>query len=302
MKKHIVWVGLVLVSILIAFGVAKKIGRSDLFNDSSKPQVVTTIFPLYDITKTIAGDRVGVSVIVDQSSSPHAFTISPDSLKEASQADLLFYLGHGLDDYIVNEYVQALQIRTKVVDEGSTILSDEEGEDPHYWLGLENAKAIATSVASSLSELDPEGQLEFESNLALFIKNVEQLKDFYQSKFLEQEAKIATFHNAFGYLAQDLGFTVVATFEEFPGEEPTAQWLNEFSKTVKEGNLQILYAEPQFSTSAIESLAKDLGLQLGVLDPLGGKSDSYSYITLIKMNVDTILQDAQAMANDSTEI
>ena len=291
MKKYSIWIIAIVLAVLAAIYVAKLIGKDYIFEPSNKPRVATTIFPLYDITRIIAGEAVDVSLIVDGSGSPHTFSLSSGKLKEVSKAGTIFSLGHGIDNYIVDEFKQALVINSVVVDNGSIFLSDgAEGEDPHYWLSLNNAQAIGISVSNTLIELYPDSKVEFQSNLAVFTKNIAQLKDYYQGKFLDKSVKIATFHNAFSYLANSVGFEIVTTFEEFPGEEPTPQWLNSFTQKIKENNLTVIYAEPQFSTTAIDSVAQDLGLQIETLDPLGGNSLNYSYITLIKNNLDIILQ------------
>ncbi len=299
-KKYTVWIVSIVIAVAGAFWVAKLFSSNSIFKSSDKPKVATTIYPLYDITRTLAGDLIDVGLIVDTGSSPHTFSISSKKLKELSQADAVFSFGHGVDNYIIDEIVQALGLHSVVVDSGSTLISDgEEGEDPHYWLSLNNSAAIARAVSDNLIALYPQYQVEIESNLAIFIKNTEQLQKFYQNKFAEQDIKIATFHNAFAYLADSVGFEVVATFEEFPGEEPSAAWLKEFSDQIQKNSITVLYAEPQFSTSAIESLATDLGVKIDTLDPLGGSNEAYSYITMIKYNLDKIL--ANSVVENSEE-
>ncbi len=80
------------------------------------------------------------------------------------------------------------------------------------------------------------------------------------------------------------GLYIVVTFEPFPGKEPTAKYLEELNKVVKEDNIKVIFSEPQMSNDVLKPFAKDLGLELFVLDPLGGDEGRDSYIETMEYN------------------
>ena len=50
-----------------------------------------------------------------------------------------------------------------------------------------------------------------------------------------------------------------------------------------------MFVEPQLSQTALRSLANDMGVKIGVMDPLGGTESSMSYISLIDYNINALL-------------
>ncbi len=95
---------------------------------------------------------------------------------------------------------------------------------------------------------------------------------------------LVTFHDAWGYFAEDLGFEVVATFEPFPGREPSPAYIAELQRTIRAYNLTRIYTEPQLASANIQSLITDLGMELRVLDPLGSEATTTDYIELLRYN------------------
>jgi zinc transport system substrate-binding protein len=82
--------------------------------------------------------------------------------------------------------------------------------------------------------------------------------------------RIATVHEAFGYFADAYGLEVAAVFEPFPGLEPSPRFVVEFQKKVRASGIRVVFTEPQLSLDALRPIARDLGVTLAVLDPLGG--------------------------------
>jgi ABC-type Zn uptake system ZnuABC Zn-binding protein ZnuA len=101
--------------------------------------------------------------------------------------------------------------------------------------------------------------------------------------------RIATVHDAFGYFADAYGLQVVATFEPYPGREPSPRFVVEFQKTIRATGVREVFTEPQLAVGALQPIAGDLGIKLGVLDPLGGLPGREGYIELL-------LFDARAVA------
>jgi ABC-type Zn2+ transport system substrate-binding protein/surface adhesin len=96
--------------------------------------------------------------------------------------------------------------------------------------------------------------------------------------------QIATFHDAFGYFADAYGLQVVATFEPYPGLEPSPRFVVEFQKKVQAAAVRVVFTEPQLSIDALRPIARDLGVTLAVLDPLGGLPGREGYVELLLFN------------------
>ncbi|PIT86604.1 MAG: zinc ABC transporter substrate-binding protein, partial [Candidatus Magasanikbacteria bacterium CG10_big_fil_rev_8_21_14_0_10_43_6] len=167
----------------------------------------------------------------------------------------------------------------------------EHGEfNPHYWLSPANAIAMVQSIEEELSALDPTNATAYKQNAQNYIAELRAKDTQWKTSITSLDNKnIVTFHDAFGYFAEHFGLSVLATFEEFPGKEPTPQYLARLQEDVKEHNVKTMYLEPQLAVGAIKSFAKDQNVELGILDPLGGVDGRNSYIELIDYNVQTIV-------------
>jgi zinc transport system substrate-binding protein len=173
-------------------------------------------------------------------------------------------------------------------DDGHT--HDEDGVDPHYWLSFDNSVIIATNITNELVELDPENEDTYRDNLSKFEEEINQAKQEAIEKLDNYEdIEIITFHSAFGYLAEELGIEIVATIEEFPGQEPSPEYLTEVGEVIDEYDVQILFKEPQLPDSVVEALADDYNAQVETLDPIGGVEGRNSIQELLMFNVDTII-------------
>jgi len=78
-----------------------------------------------------------------------------------------------------------------------------------------------------------------------------------------------------------------AVIEEAPGKEPTTKEQMRIIDLVKELNVKVIFAEPQFSTKVADTIADGSGAKVLLLDPIGGPglAGRDSYIALMRYNV-----------------
>lgn len=284
----------------------------NLILDDTKLVVAASIFPLADITENVGGDRVEVIQVMPSGASPHNFEPSPQQMAEISQAEVMFAVGHGLDTWAI-EAAEAQGIPVIIVDDNIRFIESDDhahqdeseaddhdadtddhhsetGEDPHYWLSIPNGMLISNNISQALSEQFPKYASEFEANHNRYAAVLAKADAQLRTRITDiPNRALATFHNAWLYLARDYGFQVVATFEEFPGQEPTPGYLQQFQDQVEANNLRVIYYEPEFSTQPLEPIAQDLGVTLVLLDPLGGLDDRQSYLELMEFNLSQII-------------
>jgi zinc transport system substrate-binding protein/manganese/iron transport system substrate-binding protein len=256
-------------------------------------KVAATIFPLYDIVRQVAGSVAEVVLVLPPGASPHTFEPTPVSVRALSGADVLFIVGHGLDDWAARLARGAGVTRLMPVDAGIALRRTHETRgpvDPHYWLSAPNAKMIARSVGAELGRLAPDRRTEIAHSLAVYLARLDAT-DAEVRRLLAglSTRRIATFHDAFGYFADAYGLEVAATFEPYPGQEPSPQFVVEFQKKIRAAHVRVVFTEPQLSVDALRPIARDLGVTLAVLDPLGGLPGREGYVELL-------LFDARAVA------
>lgn len=273
--------------------------------NSDKLIVATTIFPLADITRNIAGDNATVLQLLPVGADPHSYSITPQQLSDAHNAKTIFVIGHNLDTWASDAVTRATTIPVIVVDQGISLKEfdgeDEEHEgeeedadeheqgsiDPHYWLTVPNAQKIAATVASTLQELDPTHSDAYAENLKAYATELTQLEGELQT--MSQHAPTKEFiaiHDAWSYLAENYGFELIATYEPVEGKEPSFADIQHLQELVQTHNIKNFYTEPvKHSLAATRFLRNELGLEIHELDDIGGVAPRDSYIHLMRENI-----------------
>jgi ABC-type Zn uptake system ZnuABC Zn-binding protein ZnuA len=254
--------------------------------DDGRPGVAATIFPVYDIVRHVAGAVVDVALILPPGASPHTFEPTPSGVRALAGARVVFVIGHGLDDWAVRLARSAGVPRVVVVDRGVALRREAGGAvDPHYWLAPANARGIAQTVAGELEALVPARRAEIRRALGAYLGRLDAVEAEVRGILADLPVRrIATFHDAFGYFAGAFGLEVAAVFEPYPGREPSPRFVAEFQRRVRGSGVRTLFAEPQLSLDPLRPIARDLGVTLSVLDPLGGVAGRESYLDLLRFN------------------
>jgi zinc transport system substrate-binding protein len=99
---------------------------------------------------------------------------------------------------------------------------------------------------------------------------------------------ILTFHDAWFCFADNFGLKIAGTFEPAAGEEPGPRYLADLQREIKARHIRIIFIEPQFSMGVLKSFAKDSGVKIAELDPLGGVEGRTTYLELMKFNARSI--------------
>ncbi|MFA5051453.1 MAG: metal ABC transporter substrate-binding protein [Patescibacteria group bacterium] len=262
-------------------------------NSSTTVKIATTIFPLSDIAKNVGGDKITVVNILPPGASPHTYELTPSTVKKLLGTTVVFKIGAGLDDWADPISDSIPQSQKIAVSDGINLRpsSDptESGDDPHYWLAPTNAKIIAANIADQLSQKDPDNQEYYRQNLAAYQAQLDSLYQEITAQLAPlTDHNLVTFHDAWAYFAKDFNLNILATFEPFPGQEPTPQYLQNLGNEIKHYQVKALFAEPQLAVDALNQFIKDRGLALYILDPLGGVTGRQTYADLIRYNAQTV--------------
>ncbi len=296
MKNLLFILSLFVVSILAFYLLSTP---SDTYN--GRPIVATTIFPIYDITKNIVGDKVDVVMTLPAGANPHTFEPTPSMVREVQNASIFFKIGYGLDDWVDNLASQSNTKRSVAtgsaettiqrLDDGISLRIYDGQTDPHYWLTIQNAKIIATNITSTLIKTYPEYTDEFQKNLVFYLQKLDNTNSNIKAQMeLIENKNIVTMHDAWYYFADAYDLKVIGTFEPSSGKEPTPQYLADLLTAIKSNNIKTTYFEPQSSIATFASFASDNNLEISELDDLGGSVGRESYIELMNYNAQIISQ------------
>lgn len=287
-----------IIILIVCIGAGCSPSNGSLHTSSIK--VGATIFPLYDLVRTVGGEDVDAVLMLPPGTSPHTYEPTPSLIQNLQGALAIFTIGHGIDSWISSVQNALPQAKIITTDRNITLraptqllLQEEEEDegniDPHYWLDPDNGIIMVRTIVDELSALDPAHSANFSARGDRLIDEITRHDIEWKEKLSYVTNKdLVTFHDAYMYFAAHFGLNIVATFEPFPGQEPTPKYIKGLSDAVERHGITTLYLEPELPASALESFARDYNLDIAILDPESGITDADSYIKLIDYNVDTI--------------
>jgi zinc transport system substrate-binding protein len=261
---------------------------------ADKVKVAVSIAPLADLAQRVGGEHVTVTTLVPPAASPHTYEPTPAQVKEVAEAHVLALIGLGFEFWAEDVIESAADPDLIVVytSEGIEVIHDEhehEGHEignPHVWLDPRNAMVQVGRIRDALIEADPAHQAGYEANTEAYLAQLKALDE-------EIAAQVATwshrefiaFHPSWVYFAQRYGLTQAAVVERTPGKEPSPAELAEIIETARRIGAQAIFAEPQFSPKAAETIAAESRAQVLFLNPLGGAKGPTSYLEMMRYNV-----------------
>jgi len=109
---------LIIIVFLISLGCSKKT-EVDQAGAIKKTSVVTTLFPLYDFAKNIAGSKADVQMLLPPGVEPHSFEPKPEDIVRISKADIFVYTNRNMEPWAEKLIKSVNSQRLKVIDSGT---------------------------------------------------------------------------------------------------------------------------------------------------------------------------------------
>ncbi len=240
--------------------------------------VGVSIAPEKYMVERIGGAHVHVTVLVPPGAEAHTYEPKPEQLKALSQARLYFAIGLEFEGAWLPRLMDSRH-GPRVVDlrQGITLLPSVEGKayggestpDPHIWLAPSLVQVQAQTIHAALLEADPAHRAEYDVNLAGFQQEIAALDADIRAQLASVPTRqFMVFHPSWGYFAQEYGLEMLPI--EIGGQEPSAQEMAALIAQAKTAGIRVIFAEPTFSTRSAETIAREIGGHVLLLDPLAG--------------------------------
>lgn len=236
--------------------------------------IVTSFYPMYidvlNITDGVEGVKV-VNMTKPQTGCLHDYQLTTEDLKTLESADAFVVNGGGMESFL--DKVASQQKNLKIIDASKSdkinFLKDGDEENPHVWLSVTYAIEQVKAITSQLCEADPAHEKQYRDNAMSYVEKLMNLREEMHGELDTLPHKdIVTFHEAFPYLAKEFRLNIVSVVEREPGTEPSPKELEELIAQVKALPVKVLFAEPQYSPVAAETIARETGAKLYQLDPV----------------------------------
>jgi zinc transport system substrate-binding protein len=257
-----------------------------------KPNVVVSFYPLYDFTKNIGKEKVNLTAIIPFSVEPHDWEPSPRDVLKIINADLFIYNGAGLDNWAERLIKDAKNKGLITINMYESI--GAKGEDPHIWLDPVLVKAQLKVIKDALIKIDPKNKSFYETNYKIYLRKIEELDREIKTTLARCKKKIfVTSHNAFSIFAERYGLKQIPITGLTPESEPNPKDLVEIVEIVKRYKIKYIFTEPLLSPKIAQSISKETGTKILILDPIEGLSESdikagKDYISKMRENLENL--------------
>lgn len=281
-------------------------GGSAADGAGSRRDVVAAFYPLQYAVEQIGGDHVKVTGLTKPGVEPHDIELTARAVARVATADAVVYLRgfqNAVDEAVDSQAKgRGFDVTASAHLDLAAVPDAHEGQspgqhpsrasDPHFWLDPQRYAAVADAIAAHLSSIDPTNAADYQSRAKAFTARLSSLDAEFAAGLKDCRSRdLVTGHAAFGYLAEAYGLHQVGISGLTPESEPSPSALARIAATVKDEGVRTIYAETLVSREVAETLARETGARLAVLDPLEGLTDEsagHDYFAVMRANLQTL--------------
>jgi manganese/iron transport system substrate-binding protein len=264
---------------------------------------------LADIVANVVGERATVWSVIPPGADPHTYEPTPREVARTGDADLFFFMGARLEDYLRTaawrrtlrdsgiptvEFAERMDLITidRIIDHGDHV-HDLTGGDPHVWLDPRRVVELVEIIVDSLVEIDPAAAEYYAANADAYVAELERLHQEYLAvidRIPEERRQLIVFHDAYTYFEDRYGFEVIGVVLPNPHAEPSAREIADLHELIEDVGIDVVFKEPQFNAQILEQLARDQGIAVGILMTDTFTNEVTTYLDLMRFNLRSLEQ------------
>lgn len=269
--------------------------------------LVTSFYPMYILAQNVTEGVNGISIsnlTQNQTGCLHDYQLTAKDMKLLSSADAFLINGAGMELFIDKVVSQKAELPIIEASVGIELLEgiehhhehehEEEHEhiheeNGHVWMDMERYQVQISTVVEELKQLLPEeaekldrAEKEYQAKVQLLLEEVDELKQQTNG------VPVVIFHEAFAYLAEELGMEVIAVLSLDEETVPSAGEIAEVIEEVEHHGTAFLWIEEAYASHA-EKIVTETLAEVIYLDPLvTGTGEQDSYLVGMKQNLEKI--------------
>lgn len=269
--RKIISVAIILGSFLILSGCNNTI-------DNGKKNIVTTIFPIYDIVRAISNDTVNIDLMISPGQDIHSYDPSTDDIINVKKSDLFIYIGDNMETWVqdLTKNESDMFILEIAHDERIKLSSLEHHEhhdhdhnvDMHIWTNPYYVLIMVELISNALIEINPSYKEMYENNALEYTKElnkiIEDIKKIVDNKKRDTLYFGAPF--AFYYFTTAFGLEHRTVYDTCSIEvEPTIDKILAVNKEIIDNNIPVVYTKELLNDNIARKLIEGSNAKLIVL-------------------------------------
>ena len=250
--------------------------------------VVASVEPLAKVLRSLYDDSVTVTTLLQANQNPHQLALSPRQALAVQQADLMVWLGAGVEAPLAPLVarrqgrsvallgLEGVHRRNGGHDHHEGHNHDEHPghdatTDPHLWLSVDNMALLAGAVGQRFPAGLQPGQPQLWQQAAANQLQAEraQLASLARVPWL-------SYHQPWGYLSESLGLAEPLVVSEQLDAGPGSRRFVTLAGQVRDQQVRCALQEPEARAGLLKRLCPDCYVQ--PQDPLGRDSSQQEYL------------------------
>jgi zinc/manganese transport system substrate-binding protein len=264
--------------------------------------VVATFSILADMTATIGGDALAVTMLVPPDGDAHTYQPRPSDLRALRDAAVLVENGLGLEGFMARmakatgfhgtRIVATAAVVPRRMTQGSAAVPD-----PHAWQDPRNGVLYARTIAAGLIDALPTAAAELRNRAEAYVAEIEAADRFVTRTLAPvppDRRRIITSHDAFGYFAARYAVEMIGVQGLDTDTEPSARDMARLVAQIRRERIRAVFVENMTDGRLAEMLARESGATIGgrvfsdALSPPGGPADTY--VKMLRYNATLFAQ------------
>ena len=269
--RKIISVAIILGSLLILSGCNNTI-------DNGKKNIVTTIFPIYDIVRAISNDTVNIDLMISPGQDIHSYDPSTDDIINVKKSDLFIYIGDNMETWVqdLTKNESDMFILEIAHDERIKLSSLEHHEhhdhdhnvDMHIWTNPYYVLIMVELISNALIEINPSYKEMYENNALEYTKELNKIIEDI-NKIVDNKKRDTLYFGApfaFYYFTTAFGLEHRTVYDTCSIEvEPTIDKIMNMNKDIMENNIPVVYTKELLNNSIAKKVIEGTNAKIVLL-------------------------------------
>ena len=263
--------------------------------EEDKITVVTSFYPMYVAAMNVIGDSDQIeleNLSEPQTGCLHDYQLTPEDMKLLSTADVFIVNGGGIESFL-SDVAEAYPDLTIIQATDGIDLVDD---NPHARMSLSDYKLQVENIEEGLKDFVEKNPVtaslstELGQNAHSYIHEIEHLEAEAAELRAETEGtQVITFHEAYAYLAEELGMDVVGEMDLDEERQISAGEVASMVSLVRKDGVKIILAEELYGKSMGDAIQAETDVNIVYLDPLTrGNYEADGYLKAMENNLELL--------------
>lgn len=246
--------------------------------------ICTSIYPIYDFTRSVCGESDDVFCIVPKGSDFRTWQPTDADIEKMCSADMFIFSGKGAEPWLNDLFPVLSSHGVKLVNTSKDIT--EESPTGYIWLNPKNALIQMTEIYNFIKAENPQNETVYKMNMDIFTEKFQKLDAMIKdelSVFVNKNIYVAS--PVYDSFCAAYGLTQSPVWDIDTQGNFLSEQANNILAFVNKHNIHAIYIEPQNNAYALKELLNSAKAFVLELDPFVINLTDDNYFNVMEKNI-----------------